>query len=964
MHIRITAKRAVQGSLYALFGLLIACANPDLASLSGETSAADAPVQSPNDRFAYRLITLDNGLKTLLISNPDTPKAAASLDVQVGSGDNPDGRGGLAHFLEHMLFLGTKKYPDAAEYEQFVTEHGGSRNAYTSFEHTNYFFDIDAGHLPGALDRFAQFFISPNFDAAYVDRERNAVQAEYQMGLKSDGRRGLDVFQASMNPAHPFSQFAVGSLESLADRPDSTVRDDLLQFYEDHYSADIMRLVILGREPLDSLEDMATDMFSAVPNRGVDLEPIDEPLFVGAQLPMLVKIKPQGTLRQLEVNFQIPDYRGDYTVKPMTYLSNLVGHEGEGSLLSLLKREGLADALSSGTGLSWRGGELMSLTVSLTEKGVAEYERVLQGVFAYLELLRSEDPREWLYEEQAAVAELGFRFREPSAPMGYVSRLSKAMHYYDDPDVLQGPYLMSDFDAAMISGALQSLTPEKAQVVLTAPEVSTDLTSPYYKVGYSKLGPEALMLSRWESDDIDGLHLPEPNPFIAEDVELVALADGNPPLPELRVQEPRKRLWFKQSEDFRVPKGAMYVSFRSPLVAATAEQKAASALYTRMVKDAVREYTYPALLAGLGFNFYTHGQGISMRVSGYNDKQLALLEDLLVKIADQAFDPARFERLRRDLVLGLQNTVARRPSSQLIDDLRRALSSGSYDEPELIDALEALNVAGLDAYRKQFWASVKAEGMLYGNYAPADVQKMSRVLDVVLSDGEGAPALAPKVLQLADDESLELRADIEHDDAVVAWYLQGGGQTWRDRAIVALTGQITESGFFQQLRTEQQLGYIVSSFYWPQHDVPGLMLLVQSPSHSAGHVVGAMEQFLSDTVRDITEEQYQRHQQALINATLKPQENLGERAEFYWQSIASREWSFDGPQEMAAAVESISFSDWQAAYRDLFLENPRSLLALSAGAKAAPDIEGNVVFDDPQALKKGRDLIAVDLAPL
>ena len=116
------------------------------------------PIQSPNDDLEYRLLTLENELQVLLISDPDTPKAAASLDVMVGSGDNPPGRGGLAHFLEHMLFLGTDKYPDAAEYERYITEHGGSRNAYTSFEHTNYFFDVNAPFLPEALDRFAQFF--------------------------------------------------------------------------------------------------------------------------------------------------------------------------------------------------------------------------------------------------------------------------------------------------------------------------------------------------------------------------------------------------------------------------------------------------------------------------------------------------------------------------------------------------------------------------------------------------------------------------------------------------------------------------------------------------------------------------------------------------------------------------------------------------------------------------------------
>ena len=164
------ARQAFALSLIIPLVLLAACTSPE----PREVEAA-APVQSPNDRFAYRLVTLENGLQTLLVSNPDTPKAAASLDVLVGSGDNPENRGGLAHFLEHMLFLGTEKYPDPAEYERFITEHGGSRNAYTSFEHTNYFFDVDAEHLDGALDRFAQFFVAPNLDAAYVERERNAV---------------------------------------------------------------------------------------------------------------------------------------------------------------------------------------------------------------------------------------------------------------------------------------------------------------------------------------------------------------------------------------------------------------------------------------------------------------------------------------------------------------------------------------------------------------------------------------------------------------------------------------------------------------------------------------------------------------------------------------------------------------------------------------------------------------------
>ena len=104
-------------------------------------------IQSQNDNRLYQTFTLDNDLKVLIISDPETKKAAASLDVFVGSASDPEDRAGLAHFLEHMLFLGTEKYPDPNEYQSFISQHGGSRNAFTAREHTNYFFYIENSSL-------------------------------------------------------------------------------------------------------------------------------------------------------------------------------------------------------------------------------------------------------------------------------------------------------------------------------------------------------------------------------------------------------------------------------------------------------------------------------------------------------------------------------------------------------------------------------------------------------------------------------------------------------------------------------------------------------------------------------------------------------------------------------------------------------------------------------------------------
>ena len=133
--------------------------------------------------------------------------------MNVGSLANPAQYEGLAHFLEHMLFLGTEKFPDPAEYQTFINTHGGQRNAYTAMDHTNYFFEIQPTQLEGALDRFSQFFIAPLFNADYVMREREAVEGEYRMQKKADGWRGQAARRLTYNPDHPASQFSIGNLE-------------------------------------------------------------------------------------------------------------------------------------------------------------------------------------------------------------------------------------------------------------------------------------------------------------------------------------------------------------------------------------------------------------------------------------------------------------------------------------------------------------------------------------------------------------------------------------------------------------------------------------------------------------------------------------------------------------------------------------------------------------------------------
>ena len=107
------------------------------------------------------------------ICDPDSDKSSAALSVNVGSlTDSPDDLG-LAHFCEHLLFMGIEKYPDENDYKDYLSKNGGASNAFTKLDKTVYYFFVNNTAFEGALDRFAQFFISSKFSESSVEREIN-----------------------------------------------------------------------------------------------------------------------------------------------------------------------------------------------------------------------------------------------------------------------------------------------------------------------------------------------------------------------------------------------------------------------------------------------------------------------------------------------------------------------------------------------------------------------------------------------------------------------------------------------------------------------------------------------------------------------------------------------------------------------------------------------------------------------
>jgi len=886
------------------------------------------------DQREYYYFVLPNQLQVLLISDKEADKAAASLDVHVGSSDDPKDREGLAHFLEHMLFLGTKKYPDPAEYQAYISANGGGHNAYTSAEHTNYHFDIDVKQLEPALDRFAQFFVAPLFDASYVDRERNAVHSEYQAKIKDDSRRGYDVYREVINPNHPYAKFSVGNLVTLADREKldepnkvgaikGSIRKELLDFYAKHYSSDQMALVVLG---------MVEQRFSSIPQRNIESAEENIPLFPQGLLPIEVLSQP------------IKKYYGE---KPFSYIGSLLGHEGKGSLLSLLKAQGWAEGLSAGGHDSGAGNAIFHISINLTEEGVKQREKIRALVFYAINVIKEKGIEVWRYNEEKQLAEIAFEFREKSRAMQTVRKLSGNLHDYPPEEVISGDYLYKKFDAKLIHSLLSKMTPQNLYVNTVLPEVKTDKVTHYYHVPYAVHSLPASIV------DIPPVlekqyRLPEKNIFVPQKVDLYA-EDSALVKPVKLSLKPSKHssskesnkqsheLWVKQDIQFGVPKASISLRFLSPGVSQSIKVAANSQLLIAMVQDRLNENSYPASLAGLNYSFSLNARGFDLHLQGYNDKMGVLLKMIVDELRKPTLKNERFVNIKKELLRKLRNTKKLSPYKQLFQKLPETIFQPYWSNDQLADALEGATLKDVKRVAKDWRKGVVLKGLFYGNINKTSAQQWQQTIAPLLKRGKKSltPVAVAKLPAVSPAEK-NIKTDafsVDHNDKAVGLYVQGLSDSIQDQAIMVLLRQVLDADFYSQLRTDQQLGYIVFLANMTIKEVPGSLFLVQSPSTSVEKIQKAMQEFIAQTFSALPDD-LSVYQQSVNTRLLEKPQALSAQSNRYWGNIVRGDDSFSYRQRLADAVNQVTVKQLRDYYQNTLL-NEQMLLWFIADRKAS-----------------------------
>ncbi|KAK2589280.1 hypothetical protein KPH14_007833 [Odynerus spinipes] len=866
--------------------------------------------------------------------------AACGLCVGVGSFSDPPEIPGMAHFLEHMVFMGSEKYPQENDFDAFITKRGGSDNASTECEQTTFYFEVQEKFLLSSLDRFAQFFIKPLMKQGAITREREAIESEFQMALPSDLYRKEQLFCSLAKPNHPARKFTWGNLITLRDNVvDDKLYEELHKFRERHYSAHRMKLAIQARLPLDTLEEYVLQCFSDVPSNG--LPPDDFSQFIGADsfdtpsFRKIYKVKPIKDVCQIELTWPMLPLHDLYKSKPHHYIAWIIGHEGKGSLISYLRKKMWCLDIFSGNGES--GFEhssmyaLFSLSLSLTEEGHKHLEDVLNSIFSYINLMRKEGPQKRIYDEIAQIEETNFRFADEVAPVDYVEELCENMHFFPPKDYITGSELYFDYNPEAIQMCMDYLSADNVNIIIFDKKFNDeefDKVEPWFKTKYTDMDIPTEWIELWKTiAPLPEFHLPLPNIFLTNDFSLISVPSDVPKYPVKIHSDDISEVWYRPDPKFCLPECYMYFYIISPLTTMSAKNAALMDLFIGILKQLLVEELYPATAAELKHQIYASQKGLVVKVSGFNEKLPLLLNICTKYIANcpNLLTKDLFDVMKQEQLKAYYNTFLK--PGQLVKDVR--LSILVLEHWLAVDKHSAIATSTFNEFQnfiEQFTKHIYIQCLVQGNMTQDDViQNIQSCVDI-LKCGPLLPNTMPQL------KITELPVGIQYCkvknfnktdvNSVITNYYQSGPSSIKLTVIIELLLMIMEEPLFNQLRTQEQLGYDVSCLMRDTFGILGYSITVhtQADKHSTEHVDSRIETFLktfNKLLGETSEKELESMKEALTKTKQCADIHLKEEVDRNWAEITNRNYTFDRLEKEIIDIDSITIEElrnWMAAH--------------------------------------------------
>ncbi|MBM7354444.1 pitrilysin [Lelliottia amnigena] len=897
-------------TLFKAFVLFVALWAPVTQADSGWQPVKETIRKSDKDARQYQAITLDNGMTVLLVSDPQAVKSLSALVVPVGSLEDPDSHLGLAHYLEHMTLMGSKKYPQADSLSEFLKMHGGSHNASTAPYRTAYYLEVENDALEPAVDRLADAIASPLLDKKYAERERNAVNAELTMARTRDGMRMAQVSAETINPAHPGSRFSGGNLDTLSDKAGSPVLDALHAFRDTYYSANLMKAVVYSNKPLPELARIAVETYGRVPNKNIERPEITVPVVTDEQKGIVIHYVPALPRKVLRVEFRIDNNTAQFRSKTDELVTYLIGNRSPGTLSDWLQNQGLVEGIRADSDPVVNGNSgVLAISATLTDKGLAHRDEVVAAIFSYLSLLREKGVDKRYFDELAHVLDLDFRYPSITRDMDYVEWLADTMLRVPVEHTLDAVNIADRYDAEAIKARLAMMTPQNARIWYISPKEPHDKKAYFVDAPYqvNKISQQTFADWQKKSNDID-LKLPELNPYIPDDFTLITPSKKYPH-PELIVDEPTLRVVYTPSRYFSSePKADVSVILRNPQAMDSAKNQVMFALNDYLAGIALDQLSNQAAVGGISFSTNANN-GLMVNANGYTQRLPQLFQALLDGYFSYTPTEEQLEQAKSWYAQMMDSAEKGKAFEQAIMPVQM-LSQIPYFQRETRRALlPSITLKEVMDYRNALKTHSRPEFLIVGNMSEEQSKTLAQNVRKQLGANGNEWCRNQDVLVEKQQNVIFEKAGSSTDSALAAVFVPTGYDEFAGSAYSAVLGQIIQPWFYSQLRTEEQLGYAVFAFSMSVGRQWGLGFLLQSNDKQPAYLWQRYQAFFpqgEEKLRKMKPEEFAQIQQAVIAQMQQAPQTLGEEASQLSKDFDRGNLTFDSRDKIVAEIKLLT----------------------------------------------------------
>lgn len=894
------------------------------------------------DMNYYHLYNHKSGMKVLLIQNQNSLVSGASMVIDAGVNKEDPNIYGLAHFTEHMMFLGSQKYPDPTKFVDFISLNGGRFNGFTETTKTAFFYKIDKNKFKESFDIFSSVFINPRFDEKYIEKEVNSVNSEYERNVQIDSRRKDLIIRDISNKNSIFHKFSTGNLETL--RIDN-LRSKVVNFFNSNYISKNMFLVLYSSDSINEMKDLVEATFNSFDrkaNNEPTVEPFTEQPFVTNQIGKIIFYETINDHQDIDIRFYLDKFPSSFPDNFGVYFQIIFNYKGKGSISDILIEKGYIISIEAHLSKGTRQFSFFVVHGKLTEKGIINLEEVISDIFAYLEKLKSIVLNKKLYQYIKKSTYLSYFFKKNKiSALNLFSDIASKLYYFDLKYLFAGNRLLGSYKKKQIIDFGNKLNLKNAIIVVGNKNFPTnsrysnlvvkyhqgfDIQEKYYMGKYSVFDIN-LNFSQIISNKLEKIVFPTINikKIMPKNINLIKkckkdegiskrqcikmlIQDKKDLTPEkLKIEQKHSGVnltaYYKQDRSFLIDKSNIYIKFNLNYNPDDISFGANIRLYVFAIFHSLRNDFYEETLRQNSFQIKGNNRGYTLKLFSYSSNLEELTISTLEKIKGIALNQNEFNTVKENMLIELKSQTNVVPLSTAYVAFNNLIDSRGITQQRLIDFIEKqMTYEQFIKFCFEMYNNVSITTLTHGainsDKAFSINEKIRKIFGGNTTTNKEKISGASKPLKIDfTGKKYIFRINKSHNynvnNGIMNLYYIGENN-YENFIKTHLVKEVCGYISFTELRLKQQLGYIAKGSVFQSNSILFFLIKVQGSTKDPSEMNQRIDNLLikmNKRILDVTNEKLSEAKNKIKRLFFPKDINLKARTNLIWDNILNDDFT-------------------------------------------------------------------------